>query len=177
MNRAERRKLEKEKKAEAKKAFWNMKPSERKKVEEGVKEYVSEQFRMAEEKIRKDGEQMKKNLEILVQRTWDNLEICLAWAMREAKISEQRIDKIFASVNKRMKEEEDIIEITPNRIEDKYVVMNKEDYLTYMSEIMDVNCKDCNNKHSKCSIYQMLEQYGVPRFDGVKKKKNCKYSY
>ncbi|WP_085829040.1 DUF5651 domain-containing protein [Clostridium massiliodielmoense] len=75
------------------------------------------------------------------------------------------------------KAEENTIEIKPNRVKDKYVVMSKEDYLTLLSELMDMNCKGCSKKCNKCSVYELLTKYGVPRFDGNKKKKNCKYSY
>lgn len=177
MNRSERRKLERKQKAESKKAFWNMKESEREHIQRSTEEYVKKQFKLAEEKIREREEEIKEKLEEVVKNTWDKLEKCLAWVMKENRISEERIDRVFEQLNKRMKEEDEVIEIKPTRVKDRYVVMNKGDYLTYMSEIMDINCKNCNKKCSKCSIYKMLEQYGVPRFDGTKKKKNCKYAY
>lgn len=177
MNRAERRKVEKLEKQKARKALVNLKQEDREYVEKGVADYTRKQFKKAEEKIKQREEEVRKKLNLMVTNTWDKLESNLVFAMKEHRISEERMDKIFTILNKRMKEEENTIEIKSNRVEDKYVVMKKEDYLTLLSELMDMNCKGCSKKCNKCSIYELLTKYGVPRFDGNKKRKNCKYSY
>ena len=106
--------------------------------------------------------------------TWHRIETWLHIAMREHKISKQRIENIDARVVELANKYGDKLLIGED-IKSKYKVMADEDFRSIIENLLEGNCKDCNKHGKDCEVFGILKKYGIPYPTGERKK--CKYGY
>jgi hypothetical protein len=109
------------------------------------------------------------------EKVWEIIEGNLMLAMRENKISEERIDKIL----KRMLELTRLNENTklsalkeqPSR---DFEILSKDEYRDLIEELLEGHCKGCMKHDKHCNVYKLMKKHSIP---GSSHKNKCKYSY
>jgi uncharacterized protein YPO0396 len=140
--------------------------------------YIDQQASIKMMKNTKELEELaskkEKYLEELNNNTWQRIETFIHIAMREHKISEERIKKIDARVLELSNENEGEKLLIGEERKTEYKIMQSDDFAKMVELLMDSNCKNCHEKHSKCEVYELLKKYNIP-YSPFKGK--CKYSY
>lgn len=143
-----------------------------------LRSYISKQVEkkilQATEEMDKKAANMENEISKINDNTWQLIENWLHTAMREHKISKQRIENIDARVVELANKYGDKLLIGED-IKSKYKVIADEDFRSIIENLIEGNCKNCN-KHSKgCEVFGILKKYGIPYPTGERKK--CKYGY
>ncbi len=106
--------------------------------------------------------------------TWHRIETWLHMAMREHKISENRIKDIDSRVLELSKLYGDKL-LIGEELKSDYKVMEDEDFRSIIEILIDRSCRGCNRHNKGCEVFGILKKYGIPYPTGERKK--CKYGY
>jgi hypothetical protein len=112
-----------------------------------------------------------KELEVNIKNTWDDLEKSVFQAMRNNKISEERVERIFADANK-ITDRKHGIKVIDENILDKYIVLTKDEFSDLL-EYAAMNCENCAGIEN-CRLMKIQHEQNAPVLDSSF---NCKFSY
>jgi hypothetical protein len=123
--------------------------------------------------LEKVAAEKEKYLEELNNQTWQRIETLLHVAMRENRISPERINKIDARVLELSNENGGERLLLGEERKSDYKILESRDFAKMIEALLEGNCKNCHSRHNKCEVYGLLKKYNIPH-EG---KGKCKYSY
>ncbi len=143
-----------------------------------IKAYINKQVEskvlQMEGELHKAATEKENSITETNNHTWQLIENWLHIAMREHKISKERIKHIDTRVLELSKEYDGKMLIGED-IKSDYKVIDDVDFRSIIENLLDSNCRNCNKHHKECDIFEILKKYNIPYPTGFKGK--CKYGY
>jgi hypothetical protein len=134
---------------------------------------INKKVMLASQELEKEATKKEKILEEMNDKTWKVIETSIHLAMRENRISEERINKIDARILELNQNSGEKLLIGEEQ-ESDYKILESRDFAKMIEALLEGNCKNCHSRHSKCEVYGLLKKYNIPHSEG---KGKCKYSY
>lgn len=135
---------------------------------------IEQRIGKAEKELMEEQKRIRQYYVDMNDETWGRVETSLHVAMREARISEERINKIDKRVlelNKQAPEKELLL---GEEVKSDYKILIDADFQKIIELSAHAYCKDCSMSCGKCELYPMLKKYNIPEVnEGFK----CKYAY
>lgn len=133
---------------------------------------INKKVMLASQELEKEAARKEKILEEMNNKTWQVIETSIHLAMRENRISEERINKIDARILELNQNSGEKLLIGEEQ-ESDYKILESRDFAKMIEALLEGNCKNCHSRHNKCEVYGLLKKYNIPH-EG---KGKCKYSY
>jgi hypothetical protein len=106
-------------------------------------------------------------------KTWQRIETSIHVAMRENRISEDRIKRIDKRVLELNQTEGEKL-LLGEETKSEYKILEETDFQKMFELLAYKYCNSCTSKNNKCEVYPLMKKYGIPNVnEGFK----CKYAY
>lgn len=134
---------------------------------------VHKEVEEVEKKLAEEQRQMRQYYLDTNNETWQRVETSLHVAMREHRISNERIDKIDKRVLELNKQApEDLL--LGEEVKSQYKILADLDFAKLIELVAHGYCKDCKMSSCKCELYPLLKKYNIPYISNEGK---CRYAY
>lgn len=153
--------------------FSKLNIAEQMQLNKYINKEVNTKVMFANRELEKAADEKEKYLEELNNKTWQSIETMLHMAMREHRVSEERIKKIDARVNEISKSMNGKLLLGEER-KSEFKILEDKDFQQMIELLIDSNCKNCHSRNYKCEVYGLLKKYNIPHAPG---KCKCKYGY
>lgn len=140
-----------------------------------INQEVTKQTTKNNELLREAAEERENIIQNQNKKTWEIIDENIQLAMRENKISQERIYKILQRVLELTKANPGtkLTKLTEQPSID-FEILSKDEYRDLIEELLEGHCKGCNKHNKGCDVYKHLRKHNVA-YSGCKGK--CKYSY
>jgi hypothetical protein len=124
------------------------------------------------------GEAAKEREEFLTNQndnTWQIINDNIKLALRENRISEERIKKVFSRVYELTSNNPNVRLFDVPEPSADFEILTKDEFRNLVEELIECSCKGCIKSSKDCDVYKLLKRHNVKAPSGYQR--SCKYGY